>query len=87
MALHLYIVTKNLQSSNIADIKVPQDNHIIKKGGLVNENLSHIRKLYTLLACQCNGHGDCAYWQDCGLNFISLDVLCWIHAGEQEIGK
>ena len=60
----------------------------------MNGNLNHIRKLYTLLARHCNCHGDCARhhnnhsdrvcWQDCGVNFISLDVLCWVHAGEQE---
>ena len=30
----------------------------------MNENLNHICTLHTLLACHCNGHGDCAYWQD-----------------------
>jgi hypothetical protein len=46
-----------------------------------NLNLNHMHKLYTLLVHHCNSHGDCAYWQDCGINFISLDVLCWVHGG------
>jgi hypothetical protein len=56
-------------------------------GGLGNKNLNHIRKLYTLLVYHCNSHGDRAYWQDCGISFISLDGLCWVHAAEQETEK
>ena len=53
----------------------------------MNENLNHVRKLYTLLARHCNSRGDCSYWQDYGVNFIPSDVLCWAHAGEQETEK